>query len=140
MAYCSICRYDIAYNDHWGSRYRQATFCKFCREEGELEFLPEIIGRIVEIEWNMKECAGRFHNLADVNFVNENLECSFYNPSRTAWLEVDECVKTQSEFFFWNQFNQSNILECPGYIQEHEFELLKQYLTEYAMFPFKGKC
>ena len=130
MVYCSICRYTVDYEQHWGSRYRQATCCKFCREEKELEFLPAIIGRIADVEFNMKHHQGRFANLSSVNFVNDKLEHSLYNSSRTAWLEVSDTITNRNEYFFWEAFINSQILETSGYIQEHEFELVKQFFAE----------
>jgi hypothetical protein len=138
MVYCSICRYNVEYEQHWGSRYRQATCCKFCREEKELEFLPPIVGRIADVEFNMKYYQGRFANLSSVNFVNEKLEHSLYNSSRTAWLEVCDTITNKDEYFFWEAFVKSEILENPGYIQEHEFELVKQFFVE-NMPPFYSK-
>lgn len=130
MVYCSICRHDVEYEQHWGSRYRMATVCKFCKSEEELEFLPAIIGRICEIEYQMKMGLNRFSNLSSVDFIADTLTCTYYNTERTAWLCISDAIKTKSEYFFWNQFIAGNYLETPGYVSVHEFEIIKQYFVE----------
>lgn len=128
MVYCSICRFDVEYQMHWGSVYRRATCCKHCKYEEELQFLPPIIAKICKIEIEMRANVGRFAHMALLSGTDsEHLELSYFNKERTAFLEVCDVISSKSEYFFWNEFNTQNYLETQGYIQLHEFEIVKQF-------------